>query len=45
MRKITNLSEKKFPFPLPNRLRLPNFGDMKMNSAIRFNRWWWGSRT
>ena len=29
--------------PLPPKRDIPNFGYMKMNAVIRFNRWWWGS--
>ncbi|MBR6450703.1 MAG: hypothetical protein IKS96_12340, partial [Fibrobacter sp.] len=30
-------------FPLPKTGDLPILFTMKMISAIRFNRWWWGS--
>ena len=31
--------------PLPSKKDIPKLCGMKMKSAIRFNRWWWGSRT
>jgi hypothetical protein len=32
-------------YPLPAKKDIPKLCAMKMNEAIRFNRWWWGSRT
>lgn len=32
-------------YPLPSKKDIPKLCAMKMNEAIRFNLWWWGSRT